>query len=75
MLYMSERTQIYLTTEQRQRLDELASSQGKSLAQVIREAVDAYIAEAPVEAERALTATFGAAPKMTVPSRTEWDRA
>ncbi len=74
LLYMSGRTQIYLTTEQRKRLDELALAQGKSLAQVIREAVTAYIAEAPPEADKALSATFGAAPEAQIPSRDEWDR-
>ena len=71
---MSERTQIYLTSEQRKRLDELAASQGKSLAQVIREAVAAYIVEAPADAESALDATFGVAPEASVPSRDEWQR-
>ncbi|MBF8299545.1 MAG: Ribbon-helix-helix protein, CopG family, partial [Dehalococcoidia bacterium] len=56
-------------------LDDLAAAQGKSLAQVIREAVDAYLIDAPTDATRALSATFGAAPGITVPSREEWDRA
>ena len=72
--YMSERTQIYLTAEQRKRLDELAASQGKSLARVIREAVAAYIVEATANAESALDATFGVAPEARVPSRDEWQR-
>ena len=37
------RTQIYLTAEQRKRLDELGRREGKTLAQVIREAVDAFL--------------------------------
>lgn len=71
---MSERTQIYLTSEQRQRLDELAQSQGKSLAAVIREAVAAYITEAPQDVARALSSTFGQAPDIAVPSWDEWER-
>jgi hypothetical protein len=69
------RTQIYLTREQRARLDELAAREGKTLAQVIREAVDAYIA-GPSRASRdaVLDATFGAAPDIEVPPREEWDR-
>ena len=75
VLYMSERTQIYLTDEQRRRLGEIAHVQGKSLAHVIREAVAVYIATAPVDAGHALDATFGTAPDMQVPSRDEWERA
>jgi hypothetical protein len=74
LLYMSERTQIYLTSEQRRRLDEIASRQGKSLAQVIREAVEAYVITTLPESEEALAATFGAAPDIEVPPRDEWDR-
>ena len=74
MLYMSERTQIYLTSEQRRRLDELALRDGKSMAAVVREAVSAYLVDAAPEAEKALAATFGAVPDATVPSRDEWDR-
>ncbi|MBI2918349.1 MAG: ribbon-helix-helix protein, CopG family [Chloroflexi bacterium] len=74
MLYMSQRTQVYLTSEQRRRLDEIASRQRKTLAQVIREAVNAYLAEAPPESAEALMATFGVAPDIQVPSRDEWER-
>ena len=74
MLYMSERTQIYLTSAQRKRLDELAANQGKKLAQVIREAVDAYLATAAPASEEVLNATFGVLPGLAVPSRDEWDR-
>ena len=39
------RTQIYLRTSQRRRLDEIAGSRGSSLASVVREAVELYIAQ------------------------------
>lgn len=69
------RTQIYLTAEQRARLDELARREGKTLAHVIREAVDAYIADPSRESLSAvLSATFGAAPDIAPPRREEWDR-
>jgi len=68
------RTQIYLTVEQRKRLDELARRRGEPLAQIIREAVDAYLAGAAVDAEAALAATFGRSPELAVPSRDEWGR-
>ena len=43
-LYMASiRTQIYLTEDQRDRLDELAEREGKSLAALIRAAVDEYL--------------------------------
>lgn len=67
------RTQIYLQPLQRQRLDEIAGSRGLSLASVIREAVDLYLAKAPADTATALKNTFGAAPDASVPSRDEWD--
>lgn len=70
----STRTQIYLTAEQRKRLDALARRQRRSLAALVREAVDAYLVQMGPDAESALSATFGRAPKLEVPSRDEWDR-
>jgi hypothetical protein len=67
------RTQIYLTSEQRRRLDALARAEGRPLAGVIREAVDEYLDRVAPDAEEALAATFGAAPGFAVPSRAEWD--
>lgn len=43
-LYMAAtRTQVYLSREQRARLDEVVRRRGGSLAEVIRDAVDAYL--------------------------------
>jgi hypothetical protein len=73
-LYMASlRTQIYLTGEQRHKLDERARRQGRTLAHVIREAVDEYLAEGP-DPDEALHETFGSLPDLEVPSRDEWDR-
>jgi len=47
--------------------------QGQTLAHVIREAVDEYLAEGP-DPETALRETFGSLPDLRVPSRDEWDR-
>ena len=68
---MARRTQIYLTDEQRARLDEIADRQQLTMAEVVRRAIDAY-----VERDDDLDATFGAARGLgvTVPSRDEWDR-
>ncbi len=74
MSMAATRTQIYLTREQRQRLDELGRREGKTLAALIREAVDAYLARSGPDPERALASTFGALPDLEVPSRDEWDR-
>jgi len=74
MPYMPRRTQIYLTAEQRARLDELRRLEGKALAEVIRDAIDAYLAEGGPQVEDALDATFGAAPQITAPPRGEWAR-
>ncbi|MCY4109993.1 MAG: ribbon-helix-helix domain-containing protein [Chloroflexi bacterium] len=74
-LYMaSTRTQIYLTEDQRDRLDELAEREGKSLAALIRAAVDEFPIRSAADPGKALDATFGSAPNFEVPSRSEWDR-
>ena len=39
-----QRTQLYLTHEQRRRLDALARAAGTSMADVVREAVETYLA-------------------------------
>jgi len=69
---MSMRTQIYLTGEQRDRLDELARRRGGSLAELIREAVDAYLAALGPGVAEALERTFGASPDFEAPPRQEW---
>lgn len=75
LLYMAAiRTQIYLTPELRSRLDDVMLRDHKSLAQVIREALDAYLTTSEADAQSALDATFGSMPHLTVPSRDEWDR-
>ncbi len=76
MLYMSAvRTQIYLTKEQRRRLDARGKREGKSLAALVREALDAYLVErSPEDVQAVLDRTFGISPNFTVPSRDEWDR-
>lgn len=71
---MATRTQIYLTKEQRERLDEVARREEASLAEVIRRAVDQYLDRPSNDLEAALAATAGALPDLQVPSRDEWDR-
>jgi predicted DNA-binding protein len=68
------RTQVYLTEEQRQRIDALAEVEGVTMAEIIRRALDSYLEDEAPDPELALEATFGAAPDATVPSRDEWDR-
>ena len=67
------RTQVYLTEEQRSRVDELARGKGLSMAEIVRRALDAYL-EADADPAAALDATFGADPDATPPSRDEWAR-
>ncbi len=76
VLYMpSIRTQIYLTPEQRRRLDERGKREGRSLAALVRDALDVFLsADAAVDREGALSSTFGTLPTLQVPSRDEWDR-
>jgi hypothetical protein len=68
------RTQVYLTPEQRQRIDELAARRGLTMAEVIRLALDEFLEEEAPNPDAALSATFGALPDLELPSRDEWDR-
>ena len=69
----SIRTQVYLTDEQRERIDRVAAAEGLTMAQVIRRALDEYLDDRPDPAA-ALEATFGAVPDAAVPSRDSWAR-
>ncbi len=68
------RTQVYFTAEQRRTLDELAKREGKTLAAVVREAVDAYVSRDPPALAVVLDETFGSMPDFEMPPRSEWDR-
>ncbi len=68
------RPQIYLTRTQRAKLNELARREDKSLAELIREAVDLYLERGPVDLQKALDETFGACSDLEVADRSEWDR-
>jgi hypothetical protein len=76
------RTQVYLTEDQRRQIEELRARDGRTLAEVIRTALDEYLAthgRASAEAERAETqrvfdATFGVVPDFPHPDRGDWDR-
>ena len=68
------RTQIYLTEEQRARIDELADAEGLTMAEVIRRALDSYLADELPDPGPSLARTFGAIPDAGAPSRDEWDR-
>jgi hypothetical protein len=76
-LYMAAtRTQIYLTKQQRQQLDARRKREGKTLAAVVRDAVDAYVARdtaAAADIQAVLDRTFGSIPDLEVPSRDEWE--
>lgn len=74
-LYMPAiRTQIYLTDDQRRELDARGRRTGAPMARLIREAVDAYLADDRPDADAVLDETFGALPDLELPSRDEWDR-
>jgi Arc/MetJ-type ribon-helix-helix transcriptional regulator len=83
VLYMAAtRTQVYLTAEQRRRIEELRARDGRTLAEVIRSALDEYLdthgreaAERELEEKRrSLAETFGIAPDFPYPERADWDR-
>lgn len=67
------RTQIYFSQEQRQRIDRAAAARGITMAELVRDAVDDYLAE-EVDASGVLASTFGAAPDAAAPSRDDWRR-
>jgi len=73
------RTQISLTAEQRRKLGARGKREHKTLAQVVRDAVDAYVrAEPPPpqprkDFQKFLDETFGSMPNLEVPSRDEWE--
>lgn len=71
MMYMATRTQIYLTDEQRSRLAERAQATGLPMSQLIRDAVDTYLA-----GDDDFDAAFGSAPGLAnrMPSRSDWER-
>lgn len=68
------RTQVYLTEDQRRRIDEVTRTEGVTLAEVVRRAVDAYLDRELVDSAAALASTFGANPDAVYPDRDEWDR-
>ena len=45
-LYIMHRTQIYISEEQKQALDDVARTTGTSLSQLIRDAIDKYVSQA-----------------------------
>lgn len=68
------RTQVYLTEQQRERIDELASVEGVTLAEVVRRALDAYLSSYFPDAAESLARTFGAVNDIDAPTRDEWQR-
>ena len=76
------RTQVYLTQSQRDRIEQLRAADGRSLAEVIRAALDEYLdthgraAEEAraIERQRVLDETFGSIPDFPHPDRGDWDR-
>jgi hypothetical protein len=68
------RTQIYLSDEQRQKIDKIVEAEGISLAEVVRRALDSYLSTAIPDPRDALERTFGVLPDLEVPTRDEWDR-
>lgn len=47
---------------------------GRKMAEMVREAVDAFLTAPATDVASALERTFGAAPRIEVPSRDEWER-
>ena len=76
------RTQVYLTEDQRREIEKLRASDGRTLAEVVRAALDEYLAAHGPAAEEArrrktqqvLDETFGIAPDFPYPDRDEPNR-
>jgi Arc/MetJ-type ribon-helix-helix transcriptional regulator len=76
------RTQVYLTEDQRRQIEELRARDGRTLAEVVRAALDEYLAthgrqaadRELVERRRVLDETFGSMPDLSYPDRSDWDR-
>ncbi len=76
------RTQVYLTEDQRREIEKLRARDGRTLAEVVRAALDEYLAtHGPAaeearrrETQRVLDETFGIAPDFPYPDRDEPDR-
>lgn len=68
---MAQRTQVYLSDEQRARIDEFAQRRDLTMAEVVRRALDAYL-----ELDDDFDATFGGARSLrgAAPSRDDWAR-
>jgi len=72
--YIMQRTQIYLTDNQRRLLDARGRRTGAPMARLIREAVDAYLGNDRADAQAALDEAFGTLPDLALPGRDEWNR-
>ena len=64
-----------LTQDQRRGLDARGRRTGAPLARMIREAVDAYLADDRPDVDQALDESFGALATLSIPSRDEWLKA
>ena len=67
------RTQIYLTEEQRHRIDQMAATEGIPMAEVIRRALDEYLDDHG-DPSAVLRSTFGALPDADARCRENWQR-
>ena len=76
ILRCMRRFQMYLTEDQAISLSRRAERDQTSIASVVRDAVERYLASSGDKEEpaRVLEETFGASPKATTPPRREWDR-
>lgn len=76
------RTQVYLTEDQRREIEELRARDGRTLAEVVRAALDEYLAthgpaaaeQRRAETQRVFDEAFGSMPDLEVPPREEWNR-
>ena len=68
------RTQVHLTPEQSEHIDEIASVEGVTSAEIVQRALDAYLSSHSLDATSVLERTFGTVPDICAVSRDEWQR-
>ena len=69
MHMFSERTQVLLSREQRERIERMAAREGRSVGSVIREAIESYTAVGPRSRKEAAEALIA----MDLPAG-DWDQ-
>lgn len=67
--------QVTLTPAQRDALERRAIREGRTVAELVQDAIDHYLVRGDASLVNAASSrTYGALPDLDLPSRTEWNR-